>query len=174
MCPQAGSPVTQTLISLNSWTPADNYFGSSAQASTPIALAAGQPILLESAHCNGQSVGLQQVAVRMQVPAPQANSLAEVQTVTVSARVQPRTVLLRQQFGAGTGVTAYTITVNAADDTRLDNAGLGLELTFGAASKVVTVPITINGEDIYNAIEVRASQLHSTRLQRSTAPRCRP
>ena len=53
------------LITLPSASELDDYSGSATQVSQPVALAAGQAILLESAHWNGRGPGLQQVSSKM-------------------------------------------------------------------------------------------------------------
>jgi hypothetical protein len=58
---QGGVSVTRQLVSVPAWVPVDTFFQSSSQASASVALSAGQPILLEGAHCNGGGPGQFQV-----------------------------------------------------------------------------------------------------------------
>jgi hypothetical protein len=55
--------VTTQLVSVPSWTPADDWTKFASQRSAPLALAAGQQVLLEAAHCNQWSSGIAQVGV---------------------------------------------------------------------------------------------------------------
>ena len=41
----------------------DSFYGSAAQASAPVALQAGQPILLEGAHCTSSTTGFMQASI---------------------------------------------------------------------------------------------------------------
>ena len=58
---QNGTAVSRMLVNLTSATYTDSWFMSGAQASPLVALAAGQSMLLEGQHCNGQANGLMQV-----------------------------------------------------------------------------------------------------------------
>ncbi|GFR40479.1 hypothetical protein Agub_g1046, partial [Astrephomene gubernaculifera] len=119
-----GIEVTQMLINLTTWTPVDTWFMRSIQVSPPVNLAANQRILLESSHCNGPSVGNQQIGVQMPVPQPQANSMAEIQKVTVTSSFAPHQLYIKYMYGAGDNTTAYTVTVAVDDDSKLNNSAL--------------------------------------------------
>lgn len=147
--------VVTRYINLTSWTDLDNYFTYSFQASPNITLAASQPVLLEAAHCNGAGQGSAAVAVRMPVPAPQANSLAEVQTITAKSVVRPRTVYIKYLYGAGANTTAKRVTIAHSDDARIDDPGLGIEINFrlGANTTTVVIPATTPSANIDDMIE---------------------
>lgn len=51
-----GTEVSQLLVNSNQWASADDWFKYSSQMSDPVALEAGQPILLTASHANQGSV----------------------------------------------------------------------------------------------------------------------
>ncbi|EFJ47175.1 hypothetical protein VOLCADRAFT_92352 [Volvox carteri f. nagariensis] len=153
---QTGVVVTKTLIELTSYTYLDNYAMRSTQKALPLALMADQPILLETAHCNVWGSGALQVAVRMEVPKPQANSMVERQTITVSSVLVPRSLAIKYLYGAGAGTMAFTVNVISTDNSKLDSASLGLELTFNCTvgARTVVLPLLATGLDMTALIEV--------------------
>ncbi|GIL53447.1 hypothetical protein Vafri_9024 [Volvox africanus] len=151
----SGIVMTRALIEEKSWSYLDNYFLQPSQASLPLPLDAGQPILLESAHCNGPSVGMQQVAVRMEVPTPQANSIAEQQIITVNSILVARSLAIKYLYGAGAGSATFTINVTSTNDSKLNSTSLGLELTLGTnETRVVVLPLLATGLEMTTLIEV--------------------
>ena len=56
--------MTRTLATVSSPSALDNWLDPSTQTSTPLTLDAGQPVLLEGAHCNLAGGGLMQVGGR--------------------------------------------------------------------------------------------------------------
>ncbi|KXZ43941.1 hypothetical protein GPECTOR_77g37 [Gonium pectorale] len=150
---QDGIELSRMLVNLSYWTPVDTFFYYSFQGSVPIYLEAAHRILLESAHCNGPSVGSQQVAVRMEVPEPVANSIAKVQTITVTSSIVPHAVLVKFLYGAGANTTAFFVNVTSLDDSKLDDPLLGMQLIFNDGNVTAVFPVTANSAAIDDAIE---------------------
>ncbi|GIL53442.1 hypothetical protein Vafri_9024 [Volvox africanus] len=147
-----GVEAKTTLITLNTWTTLDNFFQDASQRSPEIFLDANQNILLEMNHCNGASVGQFQLAVRMPVPEPRLNSLSEIQRISVSATFFPRTVAVKYLYGAGAAMTAFTITINAPNDTVLDNPLIGLQVQINGNLSVV-IPLAITSAAMDDLVE---------------------
>ncbi|KXZ49222.1 hypothetical protein GPECTOR_22g813 [Gonium pectorale] len=150
---QDGAEVSRMIINVTTSTYIDSYSEYAFQSSAPIQLAANQRILLESAHCNNVGTGTQQLAVRMPVPEPRANSLAEVQTIAVTASTKPRQLLVKYLYGAGANTTAYFINITSLDDSKLDSPAVGLQLTFSGGSAKVILPLAATSTSMDTLIE---------------------
>ncbi|KXZ54727.1 hypothetical protein GPECTOR_4g796 [Gonium pectorale] len=150
---QDGFEVKQMIINSTTWNYVNSYFQYTFQSSAPIYLAAKQRILLESAHCNQPAFGTQQLAVRMPVPEPRANSLAEVQTVTVTSSLTARQLLVKVLYGAGANTTAYFVNITSLDDSKLEDPTIGLELTFNGGSPTVVFPLTATSAAMDDIVE---------------------
>ncbi|KAG2491954.1 hypothetical protein HYH03_009686 [Edaphochlamys debaryana] len=146
-----GVEVSRTIVNLTTWAPADDFFKYDTQASAPITLAEGQNVLLQSSHCNTNSVGHQQVAVRVPVPEPRLNSLAEQQVITITNQYTPRRLYIKYLYGAGAETMAFTISVLSMVESSLDNPSLGLRLIFNDA--VVVLPLTAAAADMTAMVE---------------------
>lgn len=114
-CAQAnGSVTTQELAYLTWAVGAEDYTARDTQRSAPLYLAAGQPVLLESAYFNGPDVGYMGVGVTVPSTTASAASVPEEQIINVEGHVQSRIVEVLYRWGTGPLWRVYNITVTSA------------------------------------------------------------
>ncbi|KAG2496270.1 hypothetical protein HYH03_005503 [Edaphochlamys debaryana] len=146
-----GVEVSRTIVNMTTWAATDDFFKYDTQASAPITLAEGQSVLLQSSHCNTYSIGHQQVAVRVPVPEPRLNSMAEEQRITITTQSTQRMLYIKYLYGAGVGTSIKRFELSTIVDASLDNDALGIKIEFDSVT--VVVPATATAADMTAMVE---------------------
>ncbi|GFR45051.1 hypothetical protein Agub_g6422 [Astrephomene gubernaculifera] len=141
-----GGEVQQVLLNVTSPTALLDWKNlSSSQASAPIRLSSGQPILLELNHCNVLSYGTAQLGVRVSSSSPATNSLSEVQRIHVTSARVPRSVAISYMYVSSSSppAVAVQVLVSADSPTRFSDRRLGLQLVLNVLNGLATVKLPV-------------------------------
>ncbi|KXZ47884.1 hypothetical protein GPECTOR_32g497 [Gonium pectorale] len=150
-----GSVASQRIAYISGWSTFTEWFKYPAtQQSAPLALTAGQAVLLEGRGSNGGGPGGINVGVTMPSPDPKFNSVAEMQTIMVTGASRARQVSLKYSWAAGIRfVFNLTITAPSAADMQvvLDYQEVGVELTMNTR-RVARFTLRNNAREMANFV----------------------
>ncbi|KXZ47880.1 hypothetical protein GPECTOR_32g493 [Gonium pectorale] len=148
-----GSVASQRIAYISGWSTFTEWFKYPAtQQSAPLALTAGQAVLLEARGSNAGGPGGINVGVTMPSSDPKFNSVAEMQTIMVTGASRARQVSLKYSWAAGIRfVFNLTITAPSAADMQLDYQEVGVELTMNTR-RVARFTLRNNAREMANFV----------------------